>query len=85
MTHVEMYTTSTCASCIRAKNLLASKGITPDEIDVSMDRSAMIERTGRATVPQIMIDGHGIGGFDDLVRLERAGELDPLLGITTPE
>lgn len=80
MAHVEMYTTQTCPSCIRAKRLLTSKGVDIQEIDVSFDRSAMVERTeGRMTVPQIFIDGRGIGGFDDLVELERAGQLDELL------
>jgi glutaredoxin 3 len=80
MAHVEIYSTMTCPSCIRAKRLLASKGVTFEEIDVSFDRSAMIERAdGRSTVPQIFIDGHGVGGFDDLVALERRDALDPML------
>ena len=82
MATVEMYTTMTCPSCIRAKRLLAGKGVEVDEIDVSFDRSAMIERAdGRRTVPQIFIDDRGIGGFDDLAALERDGKLDALLGI----
>jgi glutaredoxin 3 len=81
MATVEMYTTMTCPSCIRAKRLLASKGVEVQEIDVSFDRSAMIERAdGRGTVPQIFIDGVGVGGFDDLAALEREGRLDPMLG-----
>jgi glutaredoxin 3 len=81
MATVEMYTTQTCPSCIRAKRLLADKGVEVLEIDVSFDRSAMIERAeGRSTVPQIFIDGQGIGGFDDLAALEREGRLDPMLG-----
>lgn len=82
MATVEMYTTQTCPSCIRAKRLLASKGIDVQEIDVSFDRSAMMERAGgRMTVPQIFIDDEGIGGFDDLARLDREGRLDPMLGL----
>jgi glutaredoxin 3 len=81
MATVEMYTTLTCPSCIRAKRMLASKGVEVQEIDVSFDRSAMIERAdGRGTVPQIFIDGVGVGGFDDLAALEREGKLDPMLG-----
>lgn len=80
MAHIEIYTTGTCPSCIRAKRLFASKGFEYEEIDVSMDRSAMIERAeGRRTVPQIFIDGRGIGGFDDLVALDRTGELAAML------
>lgn len=81
MSSIEMYTTSTCPSCIRAKRLLESKGVEVEEIDVSADRSAMVERAeGRRTVPQIFIDGRGVGGFDELLALDRAGALDPLLG-----
>ena len=80
MAHVEMYTTQTCPSCIRAKRLLSSKGVEVDEIDVSFDRSAMIERAdGRTTVPQIFINDQGVGGFDELAALDRTGALDPML------
>jgi glutaredoxin 3 len=80
MVNVEIYTTQTCGSCIRAKRLLASKGVEVTEIDVSFDRSDMIQRAnGRMTVPQIFIDGEGIGGFDDLARLDRDGKLAPML------
>ena len=82
MPTVEMYTTRTCGSCIRAKRLLAAKGVEVREIDVSFDRADMIERAnGRMTVPQIFIDDEGIGGFDDLVALDRAGKLAPMLGL----
>ncbi len=82
MAVVEIYTTMTCGSCIRAKRLLAAKGIDVTEIDVSFDRTAMIERAdGRTTVPQIFIDDQGIGGFDDLAALERDGALDAMLGL----
>jgi len=80
MSTVEIYTTMTCPSCIRAKRLFQSKDVAYEEIDVSFDRSGMIERAdGRSTVPQIFIDGTGVGGFDELVALERAGELDVML------
>ena len=82
MPNVEIYTTMTCPSCIRAKRLFTSKGVEYEEIDVSFDRSAMIERAnGRMTVPQIFIDGEGIGGFDDLAALDREGRLNPMLGL----
>ena len=82
MATVEMYTTLTCGYCIRAKRLFASKGVDVTEIDVSFDRSEMIQRAdGRMTVPQIFIDDEGIGGFDDLVQLDRLGRLDAILGL----
>ena len=79
MTTVEIYTTQTCPSCIRAKRLFDKKGVEYTEIDVSYDRSDMIERAeGRMTVPQIFIGDQGIGGFDDLAALDREGKLDPM-------
>lgn len=80
---VEIYTTPWCPFCIRAKALLDDKGIAYTEYDVSFDdekRLEMLKRSeGRSTVPQIFIDGQGIGGSDELHALERAGELDPML------
>lgn len=82
MPKIEIYTTPFCPYCTRAKGLFARKGAAFDEIDVMMDRGArtqMEERSGRHTVPQIFIGGRHIGGCDDLVALDAAGGLDPLL------
>lgn len=83
MAHVLMYTTAVCPYCIRAEQLLKSKGVTEiEKIRVDLEpeqRDAMMARTGRRTVPQIYIDDRHIGGFDDLAALDRAGGLDPLL------
>ncbi len=83
MAKVEIYTKFLCPYCTRAKSLLAAKGVQFDEIDISMGgpkREEMIQRaSGRTTVPQIFIDGHHVGGSDDLAALDRAGKLDPLL------
>jgi len=80
---VEIYTSSLCGYCSAAKRLLTQKEIPFDETDVTFDpemRRAMTERTGgRTSVPQIFINGHGIGGCDDLYELERSGRLDALL------
>lgn len=84
MPHVEIYTMSWCGYCHRAKALLNAKGVTFEEFDIEAEagrRAEMIERSGRRTAPQIFIDGKGIGGCDDLHALDRAGELDPLLGV----
>jgi glutaredoxin 3 len=85
MAHVEIYTKFLCPYCSRAKALLASKGVTFDEVDITLDggaRQKMIERAGgRTTVPQIFIDGHHVGGSDDLAALDSRGGLDPMLGI----
>ena len=77
-----MYSKSWCPYCRMAKRLLAAKGQKWEEIDVEEQpdrRREMVERSGRTTVPQIWIDERHIGGCDDLVALERSGELDALL------
>ncbi|MFW2829734.1 glutaredoxin 3 [Sphingomonas sp. ID0503] len=83
MAKVEIYTKAFCPYCSRAMNLLGSKGVTPEEYDITMggpQRAEMIQRAnGRTTVPQVFIDGAHIGGSDDLAALDRAGKLDPLL------
>jgi len=85
MATVEIYSTMTCPSCIRAKRLFDSKGVSYEEIDVSYGREAMVERAdGRTTVPQIFINDVGIGGFDQMAALEREGKLDPMLGLSAP-
>jgi glutaredoxin 3 len=80
---VELYTTTFCPYCVRAKSLLKSKGVDFVEIDVTDDaelRQKMVELSGgRRTVPEIFIDGKIIGGFDELKALNDRGELDPLL------
>ena len=77
-TEVKVYTTTFCAYCIRAKSLLAKRGITYEEINVSDDpekRAWLVTATRQKTVPQIFIGGESIGGFDELAALDRAGEL----------
>jgi glutaredoxin 3 len=83
MPKIEMYTTPFCPFCVRAKALLKRKGAEFEEIDVTMvpgARDEMLKRSGgRRTVPQIFIDGDGIGGSDELYALDSHGELDRLL------
>jgi len=83
MQPVKMYTTAVCPYCIRAKQILKSKGVEQiEEIRVDMDpaaRTHMMEITGRRTVPQIFIGELHVGGYDDLSALDRAGKLDALL------
>ena len=80
---VEVYTTTYCPFCTRAKSLLKSKNIAFVEIDVTEDdelRAKMIELSGgRRTVPEIFINGKIVGGYDELRALEMKGELDALL------
>lgn len=82
MAKIEIYTKPYCPYCERAMALLTQKGAEYQEIVASNDaklRSEMNERSGRATYPQIFIDGRHIGGCDDLMALDRRGGLDPLL------
>ncbi|HEY7580787.1 MAG TPA: glutaredoxin 3 [Acetobacteraceae bacterium] len=83
MPEVEIYTQPWCPYCARAVSLLGSKGVPFRQIDAphgSAARQESIRRSGgRTTVPQIFIGGRHIGGCDDLVALDRAGELDVLL------
>ena len=83
MQRVEIYTTPTCPYCHRAKALLAEKGVSYEETNVSADpaiRSAMTDRAGgKRSVPQIFIGETHVGGCDDLYALEQAGKLDALL------
>ncbi len=86
MAHVEIYTTQVCPYCVRAKDLLQRKGITPIEFRVDLNdslRDEMLQRAnGRRTVPQIFIDGAHVGGCDDLYALESAGKLEGMLNGT---
>ncbi|MBJ7503716.1 MAG: glutaredoxin 3 [Polynucleobacter sp.] len=83
MPPVTMYSTQVCPYCIMAEKLLQKKGVDHLEkilIDVNAEqREQMMSRTGRRTVPQIFIGDRHVGGYDDLVALDRAGELDGLL------
>ena len=82
MPKVTVYTKPFCPYCTRALGLLAQKGVAVDEIEAGYDpalRKQMIERSGRYTYPQIFVGETHVGGCDDLLALERAGRLDPLL------
>lgn len=83
MPKVRMYSTAVCPFCQRAEMLLKAKGVADiEKIRIDLDpaqRHAMMEKTGRRTVPQIYIGEIHVGGFDDLSALDRAGKLDALL------
>ena len=83
MANITMYITATCPYCHNAERLLLSKGVESiHKIRVDLDpdlRMALMEKSGRRTVPQIFIDGLHVGGYDDLAALDQAGELNALL------
>ncbi|MEM1150028.1 MAG: glutaredoxin 3 [Pseudomonadota bacterium] len=83
MAKVTIYTRSFCPFCVRAIKLLKDKGVDFSEIDAGMDatkKAEMVQRSGGGrTFPQIFVGDTHIGGCDDMMALERAGKLDPLL------
>ena len=82
MPEVVIYRTAHCGYCVRVHQLLEAKGVAFKEVDVSEDdgkRRWLLDVTKRRTVPQVFINGKPVGGFDELARLNRSGELDRLL------
>jgi glutaredoxin 3 len=83
MAEIVIYTKPGCPYCSSALSLLGKKGVDFTEIVASNDpekKAEMVEKSGgRATFPQIFINGEHIGGCDDIQALERKGALDPLL------
>ena len=83
MVKVTMYCTLVCPYCVRAEQLLKARGVTQIEkvrVDLQPELMvAMMQKTGRRTVPQIYIGEHHVGGYDDMAELDSLGELTPLL------
>ncbi|MGL6290637.1 MAG: glutaredoxin 3 [Silanimonas sp.] len=79
---VVMYSSAICPYCVAAKNFLKQRGVEWREFRVDLDpaaRAEMLAKARRTSVPQIFINGTHVGGFDDMVALDRAGGLAPLL------
>ena len=83
MVKVTMYCTLVCPYCVRAEQLLKARGVTQIEkvrVDLQPELMvAMMQKTGRRTVPQIYIGDRHVGGYDDMAELDSLGELTPLL------
>ncbi len=82
MANVLMYSTEYCPYCVRARQLLETKGVVYTDIRIDQHpdkRDEMIAKSNRTSVPQVFIDGHSIGGCDDLFALDKTGQLDKLL------
>lgn len=80
-----VYTSAFCPYCNWAKKLLGAKNVEYEEIRIDMDPAeaqTMMKKAGRTSVPQIFIGDHHVGGYDDLAAMDRAGDLDPMLGLT---
>ena len=83
MPEVIIYSTALCSYCVAAKNFLKSRGFGYQEVRVDIDpaaRALMMERSRRMSVPQIFINGTHVGGYEELVALDRSGGLAPLVG-----
>ena len=79
-----VYVTRRCPFCVRAIKLLNTKGVDFEEINIENQpalRTEMEQRSQRTSVPQIFIGDYHVGGCDDMVELDRKGQLDSLLGI----
>ena len=82
MARVRMYTTQWCGYCAAARELLRSKGVDFEDIDVDSDpakRAEMQELSGGRTVPQVFINDEPVGGYSDIATLDEQGRLDELL------
>ncbi len=82
MARIQVYTTRWCGYCVRAKALLDAKGLSYEEVAFDADpafRQKVFDATGGWTVPQIVIDGRPIGGYTELWRLDKTGELEARL------
>lgn len=87
MPNIEIYTTAVCGYCSAAKNLLKSKGLSWQELRIDSDagnRQQMLERAPKArTVPQIFVNNHHVGGYQELVAADRGGQLATWLADAT--
>ena len=85
MKKVEIYTSSLCPYCHRAKALLSTKGVTFNELKIDgnkqLSEEAVQRSGGMRTVPQIFIENHHVGGYDELNMLDQKGQLNSLLGL----
>ena len=79
---VTLYTTEPCGFCRQAKALLTSRGVEFDEVNLAKDpegRADLVRRTGQMTFPQVVAGDRAIGGFRELLELDRDGTLEDLL------
>ena len=61
---VLLFTKPGCSFCTKAKKLLSDKGMAYEEVSSSPRRLRAV--SGKATTPQVFIDGAYIGGSDEL-------------------
>jgi glutaredoxin 3 len=81
MNRVTIYTTEPCGFCRVAKSLLDKRNVPYNEVNLAKDpsgRMELVRMTGMMTFPQVVIDGRPIGGYQELVQVDRAGRLAQL-------
>ncbi|MFC6841283.1 glutaredoxin 3 [Xanthomonas theicola] len=84
---ITLYSTAICPYCVAAKNFLKSKGRSWTEVRIDLDpaeREKMVALARRTSVPQIFVGDIHVGGYDDMMALHRAGQLEPLLDGKAP-
>jgi glutaredoxin 3 len=82
MSNVTVYTTENCPFCTRAKQLLDTRGVEYEEINLERDprgRQELVEKTGMMTFPQVLVGEELIGGFTETLAADRSGRLQQLL------
>lgn len=83
MARIKIYSTGTCPICDKTKTLLSKWDIGYEEARIDLDRGLLQEfsriTNGARTVPQIVLDGRWIGGFNELTEMHMEGELDELM------
>ena len=82
MSNVTVYTTENCPFCTRAKQLLDTRGVQYEEINLERDprgRQELVEKTGMMTFPQVIVGDELIGGFTETLAADRSGRLQQLL------
>ncbi len=83
MAQVTVYSAPECSSCNDTKTFLSNKGIAFEDVNVMENASLKEEITrvlgGELSLPQVVIDGRLVGGYDRLQELEQKGVLDQLL------
>ena len=82
MKPITIYTSSYCAYCTAAKNLLKSRDYEFEEINMQGNQELMLEimqKSGQRTVPQIFVGDKSIGGYQELLASTASGEFDALL------
>jgi glutaredoxin 3 len=81
MSGVTVYTTDPCGFCTRTKGLLKSHGVEFEEVNLTRDpdgRVELVRMTGMMTFPQVVANGHLVGGYRELQAAADDGRFEEL-------